>query len=257
MMNVAIEAAREAGAYLLENVGKIEHLQTKKGEVRNLVSEIDKGSEARIIRAIRARYPDHAVLAEESGTSEASSDVKWIVDPLDGTTNFVHGVPIFSVTIGIERKGELIGGVVYDPNREELFTAEKGGGTFLNGVPLRVSASPDLVSSLIVTGFPYDLATNPGHIVEHFTDFLMLARGLRRLGSAALDLCYVAAGRFDGYWETSLFPWDMAAGVVLVREAGGTVTDLNGNTHSIYDHRVLASNGIIHDEMVQVLKRRL
>jgi myo-inositol-1(or 4)-monophosphatase len=255
MIETAIQAAREAGTYLLGHIGKIKDLQTKKGEVRNLVSEIDKGSEALIIRAIRSRFPDHSILAEESGKSSVSAEVTWIIDPLDGTTNFVHGVPIFSVTIGIERRGELVAGVVFDPNREELFTVEKGAGAFLNGARLHVSDTTTLLNSLIVTGFPYDLTENFGAIVGHFTNFLMEAGGIRRLGSAALDLCYVAAGRFDGYWETSLFPWDMAAGSLLVREAGGQTSDLDGHPHSIYSNRVLASNGKIHSEMVNVLKR--
>jgi len=255
VISVAIEAARVAGEFLLESVGKVKNVETKKGEERNLVSEIDRGSEQRIIEIIKRRYPSHTVLAEESGGSTASSDYKWVIDPLDGTTNFLHGVPIFSVTIAVERRGEVIAGVVFDPNLNEMFTAEKGSGAFLNGERLHVSGTPTLIESLLVTGFPYDIAHNPEHAAEHFVHFLMEARGIRRLGSAAMDLSYVAAGRFDGFWEVHLNPWDMAAGTLFVREAGGKATDFNGAQSTIYVRQVLASNGIIHATMLEVLKR--
>ena len=256
MLNIAIEAAKEAGKFLKYSVGKVRNVETKKGEERNLVSEIDRGSEAKIISIIKRHYPHHAILAEESGASDSSAEYKWIIDPLDGTTNFLHGVPVFSVTIGIERKGELIGGVIYDPNRDELFTVEKGAGAFLNGRRLKVSQSTELINSLLVTGFPYDIAANPDHAVERFTAFLVAARGLRRFGSAALDLCYVAAGRFDGFWEVSLNPWDMAAGVLLVNEAGGRTTNFAGDPLNIYQKNVLASNGLIHNAMLDILRKR-
>jgi myo-inositol-1(or 4)-monophosphatase len=255
MLNVAIEAAREAGKFLKYSIGKVRTIETKKGEERNLVTEIDKTSEEKIISIIRRHYPHHAVLAEESGASESPAEYKWIIDPLDGTTNFLHGVPIYCVTIAVERKGEVIAGVVYDPNLEELFTAEKGSGAYLNGKRIRVSQVSDLIQSLLVTGFPYDIAENPDSAVEHFVNFLMEGQGIRRLGSAALDLSYVAAGRLDGFWEVNLNPWDMAAGVLLVREAGGKVTDFSGAPSSIYRKQVLASNGIIHDAMLGVLKK--
>jgi len=254
MLHVAIEAAREAGAFLKESVGKVRTIETKKGEERNLVSEIDRGSEERIISTIRRHYPMHLILAEESGGQDAPADYKWIIDPLDGTTNFLHGVPIFSVTIAVERRGEVVAGVVYDPNLDEMFTAEKGSGAFLNGQRLRVSRTSELINSLLVTGFPYDIVAHRGNVVEHFVHFLMAARGLRRLGSAAMDLSYVAAGRFDGYWEVSLNPWDMAAGVLFVQEAGGRVTDFAGAGPDIYRKQVVASNGIIHDPMLQIIK---
>lgn len=256
MLNIAIEAAKEAGKFLKYSVGKVRNVETKKGEERNLVSEIDRGSEAKIINIIKRHFPNHAILAEESGASDTAADYKWIIDPLDGTTNFLHGVPVFSVTIGIERKGEVIAGVVYDPNLDELFTVEKGAGAFLNGRRLKVSRSTELINSLLVTGFPYDIASNPDHAVERFTAFLGAARGLRRFGSAALDLCYVAAGRFDGFWEVSLNPWDMAAGVLLVNEAGGQTTNFAGDPLNIYQKNVLASNGLIHNAMLEILKKR-
>lgn len=255
MLNVAIEAAREAGKFLKYNVGRVRTIEKKQGEERNLVSEIDKGSEERIIGIIRRHFPNHAILAEESGASTAASDYKWVIDPLDGTTNFLHGVPIFCVTIGIEYKGEIVAGVVYDPNLDELFTAEKGSGAYLNGKRLAVSTTSKLIESLLVTGFPYDIAQNPENAIGHFVNFLIEARGIRRLGSAALDLSYVAAGRFDGFWEVNLNPWDMAAGVLFVREAGGRVTDFAGAESSIYKKQVLASNGRIHEAMLQVLRK--
>jgi myo-inositol-1(or 4)-monophosphatase len=254
-LDVAVDAAREAGAFLARSVGRVKRIETKKGEVRNLVSEIDRGAEEMIIGRIRERFPAHAILAEESGGDLAPADVRWIIDPLDGTTNFLHAVPIFSVTIGIERKGEIIAGVTYDPNRDELFTAELGAGAYLNGGRLRVTTQTDLLQSLLVTGFPYDVAGNPDHPAEHFTNFLHASRGIRRLGSAALDLAYVAAGRFDGFWEVSLSPWDMAAGRLMVEEAGGMVSDFRGNPSTSYVKQILASNGHIHDAMVRILAK--
>jgi myo-inositol-1(or 4)-monophosphatase len=255
MIQVAIDAAREAGQFLKENVGRVRSIEIKIGEVRNLVSEIDKGSEERIIRSIRSHYPEHGILAEESGASDEPGQFRWIIDPLDGTTNFLHGLPVFSVTIGIEHRGEIVAGVVYDPNLDELYTAEKGAGAYVNGKRISVSGSSELINSLLVTGFPYDIAANPDHAVEHFVEFLMEARGLRRFGSAALDLCYVACGRLDGFWEVNLHPWDMAAGVLLVTEAGGRVSDFRGGPLSIYGKKILASNGAVHDAMIRVLDR--
>lgn len=257
MLDVAIRAAREAGQYLKEHVGRARAVETKKGEERNLVSEIDKGSEARIISLIKSRFPGHDVLAEESGGASTSGTYRWIIDPLDGTTNFLHGVPIFCVSIGVEHNGEIVAGVVYDPNLDELYTAERGSGAFLNGQRLTVSSTSEMIRSLLVTGFPYDIARNPQHAVEHFNNFLMAARGIRRLGSAALDLCYVAAGRFDGFWEVHLQPWDMAAGKLLVEEAGGRTTDFTGAPARIHGKQIVASNGEIHGAMLEVLGRSL
>ncbi|MCK5573919.1 MAG: inositol monophosphatase [Bacteroidetes bacterium] len=254
MLNVAIEAAREAGRYLKYNVGRVRNVETKKGEVRNLVSEIDRGSEEKIISFIRSRYPSHAILAEESGAQDSKADYKWIIDPLDGTTNYLHGVPVYCVTIALEHRGEVVAGVVYDPNLDELFTAEKGAGAYMNGKRLRVSDTGDLIDGLLVTGFPYDIARNPYHTLERFVHVLLAAGGIRRLGSAALDLSYIAAGRFDGFWEVSLNPWDMAAGVLFVREAGGRVTDFSGVGHDIYNKQVLATNGHLHDALLDLLR---
>ncbi len=255
LLQVAREAALEAGTFLKENVGKVNTVEMKMGEVRNLVSNIDRGAEERIIRRIREQYPTHAVLAEESGGSRQEVEFRWIIDPLDGTTNFLHGLPIFSVTVGVERRGEVVAGVVYNPNLNEMFVAEKGSGAFLNGERISVSTSNALINSLVVTGFPYNIAENPDHAVDHFVHFVYEARGVRRLGSAAIDLAYVAMGRFDGFWEVSLQPWDMAAGVLLVNEAGGRTSDFSGHPTSIYRKQIVASNGLIHDDMIRVLAR--
>ena len=257
MLDVAVDAARQAGAFLKERMGQVRGIETKAGNVRDLVSEIDRASEQKIISIIKSRYPDHAILAEESGGGVHAVEYRWVIDPLDGTINYIHGVPVFCVTIALEHKGEIIAGVVYDPNLGELFTAEKGKGAFLNGKQLHVSHTRDLINSLLVTGFPYDIARNPDSAVEHFVHFLNEARGIRRLGSAALDLSYVAAGRFDGFWEVSLNPWDMAAGMLFVHEAGGKVTDFTGGPSSIYRKQILATNGVIHEAMLRVLAKAM
>lgn len=254
MLELAIDAAREAGEMLKDLAGKAQRIDRKAGEETNLVTELDRKSEAMIIGRIKARYPDHEVLAEESGRNSRESDYRWIIDPIDGTTNFAHGLPIFAVSIGIEHRGTIVAGVVYDPTRDEMFTTEKGRGAFLNGEAIHVSKTSRLIDSVLATGFPYDIKTNRGN-VAHFENFLFEARALRRLGSAAIDLSYVACGRLDGYWELSLNPWDMAAGVLLVEEAGGRFTDLSGNPGSIYSKAVLTSNGLIHDQMVGVLQK--
>jgi myo-inositol-1(or 4)-monophosphatase len=255
MIELATRVAQEAGEFLKKSLGGIRHIERKKGEVRNLVTEIDKKSEELIISRIREKYPDHDFLGEESGSRQVKSDYKWIIDPLDGTTNFAHGLPIFCVSIGLEVRGKIEAGVVYNPNMDELFTAERGKGAFLNGRGIHVSPSTLLIDSLVVTGFPYDIQDNPYHAVELFSSFLMETRAVRRLGSAAIDLCYIAAGRFDGYWEVSLNPWDMAAGVLLVEEAGGRFTDFAGTPSTVYKNNVLATNGLIHDQMLAVVGR--
>ena len=257
MLDVAINAAKEAGAFLKEHVGRVRTIETKKGEERNLVSEIDRGSEERIIRVIRSRFPSHAILAEESGGSSGSAEYRWIIDPLDGTTNFTHGLHIYCTSIALEHKGEVVLGAIYDPSLDELFTAEKGKGAYLNNRKIHVSQVARLMESLIVTGFPYDIKDNPFNAVQHFSNFLMECQAVRRLGSAALDLSYVACGRFDGFWEVTLKPWDMAAGVLFVQEAGGKFSNFKGYPSDIYTPNVLATNGLIHDQMVSILRRDL
>jgi len=257
MIDAAVDAALEAGAFLKANLGKVKEIEHKLGEETNLVTEIDRASERIIIGRLKARFPGHDFLGEEFGSHEAVSDYKWVIDPLDGTVNYTHSLPIFSVSIGLEYRGEVVLGVVYDPNLKELYTAEKGKGAFLNKERIRVSKTTRLIESLVVTGFPYDIKKNPDHAVEHFTNFLSEAQAIRRLGSAALDLCYVAAGRFDGFWEVKLNPWDMAAGVLLVQEAGGKFTDFVGRPSSIYTKNMLSTNGLIHEQMVKVLGKGL
>jgi myo-inositol-1(or 4)-monophosphatase len=230
-----------------------------KGDI-DLVTEADLASERLIIDRIRTHYPRHSILAEESGDSESGnpasggSEWKWIVDPLDGTTNFAHAYPCFCVSLAVEKAGQLEIGVVYDPMRDEVFAAERGGGTTLNGRRIVVSEVAELNSALLCTGFPYDVRERP-HFALDFTNFTMAAQAVRRDGSAALDLAYVACGRFDGFWEDGLNPWDVAAGVLLIQEAGGVVTDFSGGPLDIYTPKVLVSNGQIHEQMIRVLKR--
>jgi myo-inositol-1(or 4)-monophosphatase len=252
MLNFAVETARDAGRILLERYGRT-HTVTKKGDI-NLVTEADLASEQLIIERIRSHFPKHAILAEESGSAvvDGSSEWKWIIDPLDGTTNFAHGYPCFAVTIACEYNGEIIVGVTHDPTRNETFAAERGKGATLNNKPIRVSDTDELGNALIVTGFPYDFKKRE-NFSRHLTTFLLKSRGVRRDGSAAIDMAYVACGRFDGFWEEGLNPWDMAAGVLLIEEAGGQVTGYGGSEFDIYNPPVLATNGFIHDQMASIL----
>lgn len=256
MIEIAIEAARTAGKFLKDNLGKIKSVEEKFGQEKNLVTEIDKKSEQIIIDIIHRHFPEHQILGEEGGgRGDGSSGYKWVIDPLDGTTNYTHGFPVFCVSIGVEFNGEIVIGVIYDPNFDDLFTAEKGKGAFLNGEKLTVTKVSSLNRSMLVTGFPYNINENPNHAIEHFVNFLKDSQAVRRMGSAAIDLAYVAAGRYEGFWEVNLQPWDMAAGVLLVAEAGGRVTNFAGKPASIYDHDILATNGFVHEKMMEVLKR--
>jgi myo-inositol-1(or 4)-monophosphatase len=253
-MEIALLAAREAGAIQKEMLDKKKEVAFK-GEI-NLVTEVDKGCEARIVEIIRREFPDHNLLTEETLIPETASPYKWIIDPLDGTTNYAHGYPVFAVSIALEVKGEVLLGVVLDPTRDELFTVQKGEGAYLNGRKLSVSSTASLNRALLATGFPYDLRESRENNVAHFNRFIFAAQAVRRDGSAALNLCYVAAGRFDGFWELKLYPWDVAAGKLMVEEAGGQVSDFTGKGVSIYDRQILASNGRIHEEMVHILSNR-
>src|SRR6476620_1260008 len=255
MLNFALETAREAGRLLLEKFGRITSI-TKKGDI-NLVTEADLASEALIIERIKSYYPKHAILAEEAGdavlTVDGEISWKWIIDPLDGTTNYAHGYPCFCVTLALEHNGTIVIGVTYDPTRDELFAAEKGEGASLNGRKISVSATSELSESLIVTGFPYDFKDNVNFAI-HLKEFLLHSRGVRRDGSAAIDMAYVACGRFDGFWEEGLNPWDVAAGKLMIEEAGGLITYYDGSKFSIYKPPICASNGRIHDQMLDVLR---
>lgn len=224
-----------------------------KGEI-DLVTEADKLSQQNIIDIISQNFPDHTILAEEGENRNTSSDYRWIIDPLDGTTNYAHGFPFFCVSIGVEYKGKLIVGVVYDPNRNELFSAELGKGAYLNGEPIHVSDTTSLDKSLLATGFPYDIRTNPNNNLNYFVKFSQRTHGVRRPGAAALDLCYLAAGRLDGFWELKLNPWDVAAGTLIIIEAGGMVTDMNNKEFKLDSYEILASNGKIHSQMYKVIQ---
>lgn len=256
LLNFAIQTARDAGHILADRRGRALQVSNK-GDI-DLVTEADLASEELIIERIKSHYPRHAILAEESGVSEGvevvqgRNDAKWIIDPLDGTTNYAHGYPCFCVSIALERDGVLELGVIYDPTRDEMFAAERGQGATLNDRPIRVSAVDDLNSAMLCTGFPYNVRERPD-FTRHFANFTMEAQAVRRDGSAALDLAYLACGRFDGFWEEGLRAWDVAAGVLLIEEAGGRVTDFNGAHLDIYTPKVVATNGLIHEAMMRVL----
>jgi myo-inositol-1(or 4)-monophosphatase len=254
-LDFAIDLARAAGDVLKHYMGREKQVELK-GRA-NLVTIADKESEALIIRRIRERYPNQAILAEESGVSgpHEGAEGKWIIDPLDGTTNFAHQYPFFCVSIGFEHAGNVLCGAVYDPCRDELFSGARGLGSFMNGERLRVSDIAQLGSGLILTGFPYGVRQKMKAAIAQFEAFLFESQGVRRGGSAALDLCYVALGRCDGFWEMDLHPWDTAAGLVILEEAGGRVTDFAGNPFSIYGKQIIASNAKIHEEMVAVLAK--
>ncbi|MBI5350696.1 MAG: inositol monophosphatase [Chloroflexi bacterium] len=250
ILQTAIEIAQNAGAILKEHNG--DRQITFKSEI-DLVTDYDKRSEAYIVNALRQAFPDHALHGEEGTRINKGADYEWMIDPLDGTTNFAHSLPIFSVSLGLAHFGEPLLGVVYDPSREEIFSAIKDEGAHLNGKPIRVSTTSNLNHSLLVTGFPYDARINPDNNVKEFVQFTMRSQAVRRLGSAALDLCYVASGRFDGFWEKRINLWDVAAGTIIAREAGGVVTEANGES-PIPHHCIVASNGLIHNEMMTVLR---
>ncbi len=245
--------ARVAGDLQRESLCKPLSIEYK-GEI-DLVTEVDRGCEELLVKGLKGSFPEHDFLAEENLYESLGSSHKWIIDPLDGTTNFAHGFPWFAVSIALEVNGEVVLGVVYHTMMDEMFTAVKGGGAFVNGRRISVSRRSPLRGSLLASGFPYDSATDRENNFAHFVNFQMHARGIRRAGAAALDLAYVAAGRLDGYWEAKLKPWDVAAGQLLVKEAGGVVTGFSGEDYSVYNHRILASNGLIHDEMLAVLAK--
>ncbi|MBK1643817.1 inositol monophosphatase [Thiocapsa imhoffii] len=255
-LNIAIRAARSAGKLLIRYLDRVDLLKVESKSHNDFVSEIDRSAEAVIIQELRARYPDHAILAEESG-AQGRGDWLWVIDPLDGTTNYLHGFPQFSVSIALLHKGRLECGVVYDPLREEMYTAARGQGAQLNDRRLRVASRPSLQGALIGTGFPF---RNQRHIDAYlgmFKDMTMATAGLRRPGSAALDLAYVAAGRTDGFWEIGLAQWDCAAGALLVQEAGGTVTDLAGGKTYLETGNLVAGNLNVHQAMLELLRPHL
>lgn len=248
----AVEAAKLGGDVLKQSYGQAKQIEYK-GEI-NIVTEVDRRSERLIVELLRSRFPKHSILGEEGTNVAQSSEYKWVIDPLDGTTNYAHDYPIFCVSIALEENGEIIVAAVYQPIFEELFVAEKRGGAYLNGRRIQVSRVNQLRQALLSTGFPYDVLENPGQAMKDFSRFVDASQAVRRDGSAALDLCYVAMGRFDGFWELRLKPWDTAAGILMVTEAGGQVTDIQGRPYSIYMDEIVASNGLLHDSMRQVLE---
>lgn len=252
-LTTAIEAVVRAGDLQMAHVGR--HMQVDKKGTIDLVTEVDIAVERMFRDLIARRFPDHQVLAEElGGSATVPPGPCWVFDPIDGTTNFAHGLPIFCASLALEIDGVPEVAAVYDPNRRELFTAERGRGAFLNGTPLRVSSAERLVDAMLVTGFPYDVHARVDEIVGLFAAFVGQARAVRRLGSAAIDLCWVAAGRMDGFWETDLKAWDIAGGALIVSEAGGRVTALEGTPFTSRGGDVVASNGRIHDLMLEVIR---
>jgi myo-inositol-1(or 4)-monophosphatase len=253
LLATAIEAVVKAGARQMAGAREAVHID-KKGPI-DLVTDVDVSIEKSFRALITERFPDHAVLGEEmsDGGKIPGGASRWLFDPIDGTTNYAHGLPIFCASVALEIHGRIEVAAVYDPNRRELFSAERGRGAFLNGIPLRVSTATTLLDAMLVTGFPYDVHSRTGEIVGLFGKFVARARAVRRLGSAAIDLCYVAAGRMDGFWEQDLKPWDVAAGLLLVEEAGGRVTTFDGSPFSPYSNRIVASNGRIHHHMLAVI----
>jgi myo-inositol-1(or 4)-monophosphatase len=256
LRDLAVDAAHAAGVIQLEGLRTARQVDYKSAEI-DLVTQIDRACEERIAAMIAARFPDHQLLAEEGTTAGQTSEYRWIVDPVDGTTNYAHGYPIFCVSIAVERAGEVVAGVVHAPTLRETFVATRGGGAFLNGEPIRVSRTDDLNRSLLATGFPYDIRTRRDNNLDHWNTFAVRCRAVRRDGAAALNLAYVAAGRFDGFWETVLQTWDMAAGALLIREAGGRLSDLWGRPFDLFGANCVASNGLIHDQILQTLRLNL
>jgi myo-inositol-1(or 4)-monophosphatase len=254
MAELCAEAARRGGAVVRERFGQLRTIEYKGGI--DLVTDADKASEAAVLEFLWARLPEAAVLAEESGVSGAPpGGLRVIVDPLDGTTNYAHGLPIFAVNVAVEDREGVLAGATYDPTRDELFVAARGRGATLNGAPIGVSVHAELRRSLLVTGFPYDIHQDFQLPLRMFGAFLSQARAIRRLGSAALDCAYVACGRMDGFWESKLKPWDLAPGILLIREAGGIVTDLGGGQGMLETGEIVAANPALHPRLLEVIAR--
>jgi len=250
--DAAIKAALRSGSFIKSSVGRVGRVSFKgRG---NIVTDIDKKSENMIIGMILSAFPDHSILSEESRPRNGDSEYRWIIDPIDGTTNFSRGFPFFCVSIALEVRGKVEFGVVYDPMRDELFRASAGNGAYLNKKLIHVSHTAKLKDAFLATGFSYSLKSRQSNI-RFFRKFLLNSLAIRRAGSAALDLCYVACGRFDGFWEMDLYPWDSAAGMLIVREAKGKITKFDGSKFDPYDRNVLATNGRIHGNMISVLER--
>ncbi len=253
--HAAIKAAQKAGAFLEARFNTPHTIHLKEGK-QNLVTECDTMAESIILSDLQKEFPCHNFLAEESGGKTSSSDISWVIDPIDGTVNFARGIPHFSVSIAAYKENEILSGVIFHPITKELFVAEKNKGAFLNGTPLLVSEVKTVDSALLATGFPYNIDQNPMNTIDVLSSFLNRGCPIRRFGSAALDLAYVAAGRFDIYFETGIKPWDVAAGVLLIQEAKGMVSKWNGNPYNLLDDSdILATNTILHEEMVELIRK--
>jgi len=250
----AVDLARRAGVLLKEKFNQ-KHEIHYKGEI-NLVTEADKMSEDLIIAAISQKFPDHGILSEESPVITGVGKLRWIIDPLDGTTNYAHGYPVFCVSIALENEGIIVLGVIYDPMREEMFVAVRGKGAYLNDKKLTVSHIDNISKSLLATGFPYDIRESKENDLDYFNSMALNVQAIRRAGAAALDLAYLAAGRFDGFWELKLKPWDTAAGCLLVTEAGGVISDIAGSKWNLQSPSLLSNNGLIHEQMISVLSSK-
>lgn len=254
MIDDIINISKEAGELIRSKFNTNFSLEFKTNE-SDLVTEVDKASEKIIVDFIRKKYPSHGIITEEGEGLTSRSEYNWVVDPLDGTVNFAHGLPIFAVSIGVQKNDEIIAGVVYDIMQNVIYLAELNNGAYENERKIKVNENANLRRALLVTGFPYDVNENPENALGKFVAFTKAARGIRRLGSAAIDFCYVANGVFDGFWEVHLKPWDMCAGKLIVEEAGGLVTDFDGSKINIFSKRILASNGRVHKAMIEVLKQ--
>lgn len=254
MLDDLISISKEAGELIRSKFNTNFSIEFKTNE-SDLVTEVDEASEKIIVDFISKKYPSHGIITEEGGTSLSKSEYNWVIDPIDGTTNFAHGLPIFAVSIGLQKKGETIAGVVYDIMQNIIYSAELNNGAYENDNRIKVNDNANLRHALLITGFPYDVRENPENALGKFAAFTRAARGIRRLGSAAIDFCYVAKGVFDGFWEVHLNPWDMCAGKLIVEEAGGLVTDFDGRKIDIFSKKILASNGKLHNSMIEVLQR--
>ena len=248
----AVDLARKAGLLLKEKFSQT-HIIDYKGDI-NIVTEADKMSEVLIMEAISRQFPDHGILSEESPAVTGAGKIRWIVDPLDGTTNYAHGYPVFCVSIALEIEDKIVLGVIYDPMRDDMFVAARGEGAFLNEKKIAVSSVKDLSRSLLATGFPYDIRESKENNLDYFNAMAVKVQAIRRAGAAALDLAYLAAGRFDGFWELKLKPWDTAAASLIVEEAGGVISDITGDQWHLQSPAILASNGLIHEQMIRIIQ---
>ncbi|MGE4095142.1 MAG: inositol monophosphatase family protein [Candidatus Binatia bacterium] len=255
-MKIAVDAAQQAGGLLKDNWQKAKTIEIKT-DIVDLVTNVDKASDTLITGILCSHFPEHQIIAEESAVSGQPSPYRWYIDPIDGTTNFAHSFPHFSVSIGLMHERQMIVGVVYDPIKDELFCALRGHGATLNNHPIHVSPTPTLDQSLLLTGFPYDRRKRSAYYLGFYQAFMTRTQGVRRVGSASLDLCYVACGRADAFWEWRLHPWDTAAGSLIVEEAGGTMSDFIGQPFDITGEQTLATNGLLHQETLDVLQQVL